>query len=427
MSSSFVTQCPECRTRFRVNHAQLGAANGAVRCGACMHVFNAARHLVADQPVARTATPGDLPRTPAPGATASAPVPAPAPAPAAKPPAAMPVQGTPEGKTPSDTLWIHDDLDLDDIDLDEELARLEREEMQFSRDFLDLEQAPNPAEALLTAPDAGEPHDERWAEALLNENSSAEEAMPPPLVVSASAPPDVPEAVDEAAPDAADETLTADSADPASLIDSEPGEQPESAQPGASAKSRRGAGPAVTATNSFDLADEPVQLDWRPPAKPRGRMALWGLLNLLAVALLAGQFIYRNFDDLARQDQYRPWFAQACPLLGCSLPSKVDIQQIKSSNLMVRAHPEFAGALIVDAIIYNRAPFAQPFPLLEMRFADLQGQPIASRRFKPSEYLAGELAGKTEMPSQTPIRIALEILDPGRHAENYSLSFLSPE
>jgi len=43
MTDSFVTQCPHCRTSFRISRAQLGAAHGAVRCGACMRVFNAAQ------------------------------------------------------------------------------------------------------------------------------------------------------------------------------------------------------------------------------------------------------------------------------------------------------------------------------------------------------------------------------------------------
>ena len=100
---------------------------------------------------------------------------------------------------------------------------------------------------------------------------------------------------------------------------------------------------------------------------------------------------------------------------------------LRPLHLVVRSHPDFAGALIVDAILYNRAPFSQPFPLLELRFADMNGQLLASRRFKPSEYLAGELAGQAEMPPQTPIHIALDILDPGTKAVNYSLSFHSPE
>jgi hypothetical protein len=170
-----------------------------------------------------------------------------------------------------------------------------------------------------------------------------------------------------------------------------------------------------------------LQLSWQKP-KPRwGRRLLWMLLILIALGALAGQYIAYHFEELARQDQYRPIFTELCPTLGCKVPSKVDIKLLKSSNLVVRSHPEFQGALIVDAIIYNRASFSQPFPLLELRFADATGQLIASRRFKPGEYLSGELAGKDEMPPQTPIHIALDILDPGPKAANYSLSFRSPE
>ena len=56
MSASFITQCPHCLTSFRVNQAQLGAANGAVRCGACLAdppPFDRARAAVAYGPIAR--------------------------------------------------------------------------------------------------------------------------------------------------------------------------------------------------------------------------------------------------------------------------------------------------------------------------------------------------------------------------------------
>ncbi len=176
-----------------------------------------------------------------------------------------------------------------------------------------------------------------------------------------------------------------------------------------------------------DVVDDPLQLGWEKPAPAWGKRLLWGGLTLIAAAMLALQYVWFHFDELSRQDQYRPLFEQVCPAVGCQVPSRVDVNRIKSSNLVVRSHPDFKGALIVDAIIYNRAPFAQPFPLLELRFSDLNGQLIASRRFKPAEYLSGELAGRGEMPSQTPIHIALDILDPGQRAVNYSLSFRSPE
>jgi len=192
-------------------------------------------------------------------------------------------------------------------------------------------------------------------------------------------------------------------------------------------KKRERAEPGVRAEVLQDLTDDPLQLDWQQRRSPWGRRLLWLVLVLLAAGGLAAQYVAYHFEELARQDQYRPWFQQICPQIGCTVPSKVDIGKIKSSNLVVRSHPDFSGALVVDAIIYNRATFSQPFPLLELRFADLNGHLIASRRFKPGEYLSGDLEGLAEMPPQTPIHIALDILDPGPKAVNYSLNFHSPE
>ena len=121
MSENYVAQCPNCRTRFRVSRAQLGAAQGAVRCGACLHVFNAARQIAE---AARNAPPAaSKPSgTPAPAVTkpASPPPPAAAVVPPAKPEAAKsPPADKPRPTLRDDDLRIHDDLDLGDLDLDQ--------------------------------------------------------------------------------------------------------------------------------------------------------------------------------------------------------------------------------------------------------------------------------------------------------------------
>ncbi|MDP3367656.1 MAG: DUF3426 domain-containing protein [Pseudomonas sp.] len=425
MSESHVTQCPNCRTSFRVSQAQLAAAHGAVRCGACLHVFNAAEQLFG-------------PRAAAPTSAAAKTVSAPA--------AAQPDTRTkpPATKPADDTLWIHDDLDLDSLNLDEELARLEEQEQQLSQQFLALEQAPRYAENFgsRATDEPDDVHDEAWAEALLRdepvkrERDSFElqptEEQPEPITAPE------PKAAIEFAPPATSrkQQPIADDLDEAveprlgDLDDeqTEPEHQDEDLRTAPEEPKVVRNEPGLREERLFELDDEPLQLDWRQPQGTSwGRLFGWGLLNLLAAGGLLAQYAAYNFDELARQDRYRPWFEQLCPNIGCTLPSKVDISQIRSSNLVVRSHPEFSGALIVDAILYNRASFAQPFPLLEMRFADLGGQLVASRRFKPSEYLAGELAGQSEMPPQTPIHISLDILDPGTRAVNYSLSFHSPE
>ncbi|RRV21567.1 DUF3426 domain-containing protein [Pseudomonas sp. o96-267] len=425
MSESHVTQCPNCRTSFRVSQAQLAAAHGAVRCGACLHVFNAAEQLF-----------GHRASTPAPAAAAANVVSAPL---KAQPDTSK----QPATKPADDTLWIHDDLDLDSLDLDEELARLEEQEQQLSQQFLALEQAPRYAENFGSrATDEHEDaHDEAWAEALLRDEpvkrerdsfelQPTEEQPEPALAPEPKAAIEFTPATPRKQQPIADDLDEADEPRLGDLDDEqdEPERQDEDQRTEREDPKVARNEPGLREERLFELDDEPLQLDWRQPQGTSwGRVFGWGLLNLLAVGGLLAQYAAYNFDELARQDRYRPWFEQLCPNIGCSLPSKVDISQIRSSNLVVRSHPEFSGALIVDAILYNRASFAQPFPLLEMRFADLGGQLVASRRFKPSEYLAGELAGQSEMPPQTPIHISLDILDPGTRAVNYSLSFHSPE
>lgn len=46
MQSNQITRCPDCRTAFQVTRAQLEAAQGSVRCGSCLHTFDARACLV---------------------------------------------------------------------------------------------------------------------------------------------------------------------------------------------------------------------------------------------------------------------------------------------------------------------------------------------------------------------------------------------
>lgn len=46
MQSTQITRCPDCKTAFQVTKAQLDAAQGAVRCGSCLHTFDARACLV---------------------------------------------------------------------------------------------------------------------------------------------------------------------------------------------------------------------------------------------------------------------------------------------------------------------------------------------------------------------------------------------
>jgi len=430
MTDSFVTQCPHCQTSFRVSHAQLSVARGVVRCGSCLQVFNAARQLL-EQRAAREA---------ASAAAATAPKPVPVP-PAPPPP--LPPEPPQQPRAISQRQWSAEELDLDNLDLDEELARLEQREIQPTKAF--GQDRGGKGESLSARRDGPDTEEEQWPDSLFSE-PPGKPVDAPPADEGETAPAKAPEQAKSARtePSLSFDLADLDDEPPVPRLQLEHDEleddtfhAPPAPEPAddtpvederrkPKAKRERNE-PGLHDDVLLDLVDDPIQLDWQRRRSPWGRRLLWLLLVLLAAGALLGQYVGYHFDELARQDQYRPWFQQLCPEIGCKVPSKVDIARIKSSNLVVRSHPDFAGALVVDAIIYNRAPFSQPFPLLELRFADLNGHLIASRRFKPAEYLSGDLAGQGEMPPQTPIHIALDILDPGAKAVNYSLSFHSPE
>lgn len=155
----------------------------------------------------------------------------------------------------------------------------------------------------------------------------------------------------------------------------------------------------------------------------------WTLLSLVAGLCLIGQLLYINFDALA-QSAYRPKMQSLCNVINffgqgqhCSLPPAQNLALIYSRGLNIYSHPTFANSLLVDALIENQAVFDQPFPIIELEFRDQNGRPVASRRFEPAEYLAGELRDMAFMPSRQTVHINISILDPGSTAVNYEMLF----
>ncbi len=145
---------------------------------------------------------------------------------------------------------------------------------------------------------------------------------------------------------------------------------------------------------------------------------------VLASVLLVAQVMYSQFDEWAKSPTLRPLYGQICALTGCELPVRRSVSDMQSRKLAVRSHPDKADTLLVDALISNEAEFAQPFPLIELQFMDLNRQVIKSYQLEPSTYLDGELAGsKALMVVRTPIHIDIEIADPGPDAVNYQLQF----
>ncbi|ASP38940.1 hypothetical protein CHH28_09715 [Bacterioplanes sanyensis] len=396
--ATHVTRCPHCHTTFRVRAEHLKVANGAVRCGSCLQVFKATDYFVDEEK----------------------------PAVAAKPETSDDDIGmifddmdsqTAVDDDDDDFGLIHDDMDLDDSDdvpdqiADDPLADLglrpeERKDAKpVERSALIVDDAFLEFELPVDEDKKAQKEEESWTDELLRED---EEITLEDL-------------------DRGDEfsrPVFSDAGDPDDIIEAETGRNSDR-QDGMTLG--RNELPTETLelvppADELRIAAEPLQF-----AQPRQRRALpwgWALGALAMLALVLAQTAYFRFDDWSRQPQWRPWYAKACEVLQCSLPAIQNMNKIATQHLVVRAHPDLQGALVVDTLINNLADYPQPFPDLALIFRDLNENLVASRSFSPQEYLSGELAGRNDMPVRTPIHISLEIVDPGPKAVSYAIQLM---
>lgn len=151
----------------------------------------------------------------------------------------------------------------------------------------------------------------------------------------------------------------------------------------------------------------------------RPSSAPWAVGSILLMLVFLTQAIYFARDDLARDPQLRPWLETACAYVGCSITKPTQTSKIEILGWDVRSHPVAPKALVAGTTLINNAPFAQPYPLLELRFSDMNGTPLAQRRFKPREYLPAGTDLQAGMPPNTPIQVELELMDPGSAAVNF--------
>jgi len=142
------------------------------------------------------------------------------------------------------------------------------------------------------------------------------------------------------------------------------------------------------------------------------------------VLLIGTQWVFFNRDALAADSNWRPALERFCAVLHCALPLRVDLARIELTSRDVRKHPLVKDALLINATLVNQAGFTQPYPVFEISFSGLSGEPVAMRRFRPAEYLGGGGGLEAGMAPGAPVHVVLEILDPGEEAVSFQFGFL---
>ena len=365
MEKTQITKCPKCDSTFRVTPAQLNIAKGAVRCGACLHVFRASDYF---QGPKQESSPQDdrtqdmfsesLFETPAHKSTL--------------------IDDDNDYDVDDDDGLIHDDMPDEDGFIDNDKS--DSFTIEMNEDFLSINPSKqvdpffSDSDKLIDSVPTEGKDDESWAQALLDDS------------------------------------------------DDDDHQQQLKTQQQAQQKVL----PKISQQAFSYIEVDPLDLSL-PQQRSKTKFWLATTACLLMLITLSAQLAFFNFDQWSRQESMRPWYKLACEQLECTLPSAYDLSKIRTTaSPQVSSHSKFQDALTVDVLFMNHATYQQAFPRLELTFTDLNDKPIAHRLFTPNEYLAGEAAGLSLMPVQTPIHIALEIRDPGPNANNYRVRFLAP-
>ncbi len=390
-----ITRCPKCHTSFRVTDAHLKPAKGSVRCGSCLAVFNAIDHL-----------------------------------------AVMPQKEEPvkeqETKAETEEFLISDDMGIEQTNHEEVFSS------EFTQNTSDKRTNSNndsnlfERELIEEKETENQSADDSWALDLIKSESEDEEYTQPPE------PEEEYEEIEESGVDYAahyqtdkfqileDEDDILEDFDDSQHLEAHFDDIDYGSQevPGDKKNYQKNdsIAPGLSAQFLDSIEPEPVEFTWRTSGAWWNSNILWANLSILAGALLFFQYAWINMDKLSRDGNFRPYYVQACEILGCKLPTISDLSQVSARNLVIRENPNAVNSLVVDFILQNSAFFEQNFPPIELAFTDHTNQVVASRCFKPKEYLAGELKGRKLMPVRQPIHIALEIMHPGKSALGYKIA-----
>jgi predicted Zn finger-like uncharacterized protein len=441
---ALATQCPHCRTTFRVAHDQLKLRAGLVRCGACKEIFNGIEHLLPGESLAatQTPTPGEgavaarkdvpSPAQAAPESAQAKPVPSEA-APAARDSAvaANPLPPAPTASSALDFAYPEPEPGAEaesspvaesepDLIADTVVERKPDEPIEVA--FVEV-----PRKSPLPPPEPARP-------ASIHAAPVAEAEEPDPLQrmtlvdFSDEQPEDVKaahaahEQAVEAHPEAA--PVADDQPDPLDKVMEEFERKP----PRSKKKTRPHVrspivnmpqeAPAATAPAAVPEpeADEPdfIKRERKKQSRSRGmRLAMGGMSFLLLLAAI-GQAGYSFRDQIAaRMPESKPLLQSACAYLDCKieLPAQIDSISIESHQIATLATRKDTSEL--SLLLRNSATIVQRWPQLEMTLIDENNNPLARRVFAPREYLPAPIDERKGFSagSEQPVKVYFEFTD----------------
>ena len=368
------TRCPDCATVFRVTADALRIAQGDVRCGVCSNTFNAIENL-SEQAFRPDAEPDD--DTPSPDDS-------------------MTVEELPG--TENIELAVESTADAEPApepaaDEDEATA------MEFHGDAADVEKLfvvegskpvnfdPAKVAASLTLAEQDIDRTDEYPILVLNEQDVPEE-----IILEAES-----ELVAHAAPPKPAPPTSATSS--RILI---PDEMRKRLLEEAAARS------AITGDFDFErTTGQPRRWPWT--------------VGVVAALLLFGlQVLHSQRETLVREPGVGPWIARTYAFFGAPLATPTDLAAYELRQWGAANDPLQPDRLTLRASIVNRAPYAQPMPLLRLALLDRFGSTLRVGDVAPTDYLPGPGTPRL-LESGQRADAEIRVVDPGKDAVGFEM------
>jgi predicted Zn finger-like uncharacterized protein len=395
------TVCPKCALTLVVTAADLRVAQGYVRCGRCLNVFNALARLSEERPGVAAAPQPEAANAGAPeqGEPSRSSAPREPPAPSAPEAAESPQPFAPEQaelpQSPGPASALEE---TGEIEIELDAGMLEGAAQTAAAEPQDAVQ-----------PGAGPPPPDGGA--------SAQEEPPATEETAAAQTPETAGAQTpgaDAAADADDRETTAASEAPPAGAPPGPDGAPESAESAAAADAPDTQQHTNTAPQTSESAFE---LETR---RPRAALA-WRLgAGALAIAL-ALQIVNHYRDALAADPALRGPLTTVYSALGVKLAPQWDVHAYDVRQLGASVAGTAAGEIVVRASVKNSANSAQPLPLLRVTLQDRFGNRIAARDVPPSDYLPSSAAPGALLAAGSRVDATMVFVDPGPRAVGFEI------
>ncbi|MGH8130673.1 MAG: DUF3426 domain-containing protein, partial [Steroidobacteraceae bacterium] len=151
----------------------------------------------------------------------------------------------------------------------------------------------------------------------------------------------------------------------------------------------------------------------------------WAAGIAVLALLFVAQVVHSKRDDLVRSPGLGPVIAGTYAFFGLSLLSPTDLSAYELRQWGAASDPKEANRLLLRASIFNRASYAQPFPLLRLVLQDRFGGTLGKRDIEPADYLPGSGSAGLLQPGDR-ADAEIRIVDPGIEAVGFEMDICLP-